>query len=184
MIRCAKAGYIEVPSKFRECAKADPTDGFSGFDHHRWIVEPMADYSGLIFKAKLAWAHHRDYLGQSRRDRLNDYFFNGFFWSGSFKYVEYLSKGMHWETIDLEYFYDHFPYDRIPNSDVFDLTPNASDPQDGRCFWVTWEPLPPVLPADFDAVRYVNLHPDVKEANIDGVHHYLNHGYFEGRRYK
>src|SRR5271154_1289163 len=39
MIRCAKRGYIEAPSKFRECAKVAPSDTFAGYDHHRWIIE-------------------------------------------------------------------------------------------------------------------------------------------------
>jgi hypothetical protein len=42
---------------------------------------------------------------------------------------------------------------------------------------------PPVeLPADFDPVRYLELHPDVAAAGGDPVQHYLNHGSREGRR--
>lgn len=40
------------------------------------------------------------------------------------------------------------------------------------------------LPADFDAERYVALHPDLLAAGADGAHHYLTHGYFEGRSYR
>ncbi|MGI8570475.1 MAG: hypothetical protein ACR2KT_16205 [Methylocella sp.] len=33
MIRCAKAGYIECPSKFIECAKGSANDTYSG-----WVI--------------------------------------------------------------------------------------------------------------------------------------------------
>ncbi len=40
------------------------------------------------------------------------------------------------------------------------------------------------LPVDFDALRYLELNPDVFESNADPVSHYLNFGKIEGRRYK
>jgi hypothetical protein len=42
----------------------------------------------------------------------------------------------------------------------------------------------PELPADFDAEEYLLRNPDVAEAGMDPVYHYLNHGRFEFRRYK
>lgn len=41
----------------------------------------------------------------------------------------------------------------------------------------------PGLPDDFDAQRYLALHPDVRAAGMDPVVHYLNFGRSEGRRY-
>jgi hypothetical protein len=38
------------------------------------------------------------------------------------------------------------------------------------------------LPADFDAVRYLELNPDVAAAGMDPVRHYLDYGWREGRR--
>lgn len=143
MIRCAKAGYIECPSKFRECAKQSAEDTWSGYNHHRWIIEPMKDETGLIFKAKLSWAHHKDYLGDARRNFLGLYqsHFNAYFWQGSFKYIEHFPKGTPLEQRDLEYFYSNFPYDQTPKH-IFDLTPNSSDSSDGRCLWVNEYLLP------------------------------------------
>ena len=40
------------------------------------------------------------------------------------------------------------------------------------------------LPEDFDSARYLTLHPDVAEAGVDPVYHYMTHGRFEGREYK
>lgn len=40
------------------------------------------------------------------------------------------------------------------------------------------------LPADFDAARYLALHPDVKAAGIDAASHYRDYGRREGREYK
>ena len=143
IIRCGKAGYIEVPSKFRECAKITATDSFAGYDHHRSIIEPMPDRTGLIFKAKLSWAHHRDYLGDARRHFLSSYHyhFNSFFWHGSFRYLEHSPKGTVLERTDLMWFYEHFVYVGAPDI-IFDLVPNLSHPSDGSCLWVTEYQLP------------------------------------------
>ena len=42
----------------------------------------------------------------------------------------------------------------------------------------------PELPADFDAEEYLLRNPDVAEAGMDPIYHYLNHGRFEFRSYK
>lgn len=42
----------------------------------------------------------------------------------------------------------------------------------------------PDLPADFDPDEYLSLHADVRDAGIDPVEHYLNHGYREKRPYR
>ena len=143
IIRCAKAGYIECPSKFRECGKVSANDTYSVYGHHRWIVEPMNDETGLIFKAKLSWAHHKDFLGDTRRTFLTLYelYFNSYFWKGSFKYVEHITKGIVREERDLEYFYSNFPYDQAPKH-IFDLVPNSSDSSDGRCLGASEYLLP------------------------------------------
>jgi SAM-dependent methyltransferase len=41
---------------------------------------------------------------------------------------------------------------------------------------------PVELPAEFDRVRYLVLHPDVAAAGMDPVRHYLDFGWREGRR--
>lgn len=144
MIRCGKAGYIEAPSKPRECAKESATAQFSGYAHHRWIIEPEKDLSGLIFKAKLAWAHSEDYLGDEKRSLLNDYFFqfDGFFWEGSFSYVEHFAKGMEIETADLRWYYDHVVRLGVKRENLISLTPHSVSENNGKCLWVSEYELP------------------------------------------
>ncbi|WP_235212700.1 MULTISPECIES: TylF/MycF/NovP-related O-methyltransferase [Burkholderia] len=43
---------------------------------------------------------------------------------------------------------------------------------------------PVALPPDFDAEEYLGLNPDVREAGIDPVEHYLRFGHKENRAYK
>jgi hypothetical protein len=42
----------------------------------------------------------------------------------------------------------------------------------------------PVLPPDFDSEAYLFHNPDVAAAGMDAAHHYLAHGWREGRRYR
>ncbi len=143
MIRCAKAGYIEAPSKVRELSKLNLPEQHAGFSHHRWIIEPMPDLSGLIFKAKLSWAHERDYLGDARREQF-DYFhhFDGYFWTGSFRYVEHFSKGPPLEMTDAEWYFANVVRFDAQRRNVLDLLPDSSSPDDGRCLWVDEYELP------------------------------------------
>jgi methyltransferase family protein len=108
--RVARAGYIETPSKFRECAKATRTDVISGWDHHRWIVE--VEDGTLFFKLKNPFIHHFDYLGEARRRHVFDYYnmFLAVHWRGSFDYAERTHKGAPIETEDLFHYYDHYAY--------------------------------------------------------------------------
>ena len=144
MIRCGKAGYIEAPSKFRECAKESSTATFSGYEHHRWIIEPLPSLNGLAFKAKLSWAHHRDYLGDQRRYMLQSYFhhFDGYFWVGSFSYIEHFAKGTALETQDLEWFYANVVKENTLRKNIWHLNPLSTSPNDGQCLWVDQYQLP------------------------------------------
>jgi hypothetical protein len=111
LVRVGKAGYVETPSKFRECARTSASDVVTGWEHHRWIME--VEQGTLFFKAKNPWIHHFDYLGNARRayvfDRLKQ--FQSVHWVGSFDYAERTQKGSPIETEDLFHFYDHYPYE-------------------------------------------------------------------------
>jgi len=108
--RVGKAGYIEVPSRFRECLKVNADEVVTGWEHHRWIVE--VENGTIFFKDKIPWIHHFDYLGEARRDQAFDYFkqFTAIHWIGSFDYAERVHKGRETETEDLFYYYDHYDY--------------------------------------------------------------------------
>ncbi len=113
MIRVGKQGYIEFPSRFRECGKAGPNE-IAGWDHHRWIID--VNDGTLVFTAKMPWAQMFDFLGDVRREHLYNYFsqFTAIHWVGSFDYTERMPKGTVIESENLYYFYDHYPYD-APN---------------------------------------------------------------------
>ncbi len=116
--RVAKAGYIETPSKFRECAKANGDDVIAGWEHHRWIIE--VENEAIFFKLKNPFIHHFDYLGEARRPHVFDYYnqFVGVYWVGCFDYAERTHKGSAVETEDLFYFFDHYPYDKESNVEL------------------------------------------------------------------
>ncbi len=44
--------------------------------------------------------------------------------------------------------------------------------------------LTPQIPEDFDPHTYLSLHPDLIEVGVDGREHYLQYGFYEGRRYR
>ena len=88
MVRIAKAGYLEVPSRLEE-----QSYGFqgpwAGWGHHRWLIEKQGDRLDFVFK------HH--VLHNRESDRFPAGFQQGLepeqrvvslWWEGSFKYGE------------------------------------------------------------------------------------------------
>lgn len=137
LIRVAKAGYIECPSRFRECAKSYAGEFNSGYNHHRWILDVID--GALVFTPKLGWAHFIDYLGEARRHYLQDprYQFVAVFWTGSFDYCERFPKGDYIEGANLLYFYDHYDHGRAQH--MFEIAGGAvaARARGGRCVWHT-----------------------------------------------
>lgn len=95
IVRVAKAGYIEVPSRLRE--SLHPKRGYLwrriigrpiriGFGHHRWLCE--ADLNGLAFTAKPGTMFYsRDYFityEDLGRDLTHEEANIGFFWKDNF----------------------------------------------------------------------------------------------------
>jgi len=67
----------------------------------------------------------------------------------------------------------------------------AGEPVAGKKGWWRWgkaererAALRALLPGDFDAVRYLELNPDVAAAGTDPARHYVQHGRHEGRAYR
>ena len=87
MIRIAKAGYIEVPSRLSEsCRGAEP--GIAGLSHHRWLIEMEDDT--ILFLPKYHRIHNWRYsLPASMRRRMKEEDGSAWmFWQGSFQYRE------------------------------------------------------------------------------------------------
>jgi len=115
LIRVSRAGYIEVPSAFRETCKASSTDISAGYDHHRWIVD-VDDAGRLVFTAKLSWANDFDPGGDRARAVLSDprFGFLSVTWRESFSFYERMPKGSILETENLFHLYDTFNYGEPP----------------------------------------------------------------------
>jgi Methyltransferase domain len=108
MLRVAKAGYIEVPSKFRECCKHDAKAIITGWEHHRWLIEYVNDT--LVFAPKLPYFSQFDYLGDQRRLIMYDYYYQflSLHWRESFNYTERVTKGSPIEVENLFLFFNTF----------------------------------------------------------------------------
>lgn len=114
MNRVARRGYIECPSRLRECTREDAALRSAGWPHHRWIVDFEAGY--LIFTAKGHWANDFNYAGPRRRLALSDYRmqFIGLEWEGSFGYYERMAKGPVIEAENIFHYFANFPFDDPP----------------------------------------------------------------------
>jgi hypothetical protein len=111
LVRVAKSGYIEVPSRFRECAKLNPSDPTAGWDHHRWIVDVENDTVAFTFKNP--WINLFDYVANQRHLLNSDMdCFTRVHWIGSFDFVEKNQKGAPLETENLFLFYENFQNNR------------------------------------------------------------------------
>jgi hypothetical protein len=112
--RVAKAGYIETPSRFRECARVSADDIYPGWEHHRWIVDVIE--GSVVFTAKLAWTSLFDYLGEDRRHHAINFWnqFTAVHWIGAFDYLEHMSKGTALEVENTFFFFENYPYHKPP----------------------------------------------------------------------
>lgn len=137
LIRVSKSGYIEVPTRYRECSRAAANDTVSGYDHHRWLVDVIDD--ALVFTAKLHWAHTIDYLTDEKRDLLNfsNFHYFGVFWEDSFSFGERCPKGELLEGANLLY-----QFDRLDISGLKEISNLESAVGDGSLIWVDQFLLP------------------------------------------
>jgi len=139
LIRVSKRGYIEVPTRYRECSRVAATDTVSGYDHHRWLVDVLD--GSLVFTAKLHWAHTVDYLTEEKRDYLNFHNFHyfGVFWDDSFHYYERCPKGELLEGANLLYQFDELDISQLHEKGQLSRNNNKSC---GNMLWVDQFSLP------------------------------------------
>jgi Methyltransferase domain len=94
MMRVARRGYIEVPSRRMETIWSLEHPGYPGYYHHHWLVEIEGGTITFRFKTPLlssSWRYTfpRSYLRQLRpEDRVS-----WFFWEGTFAYREIVQLG-------------------------------------------------------------------------------------------
>ncbi len=131
MNRVAKRGYLEVPSRLRECTRQNARERSAGWPHHRWIVDFIDGY--LVFTHKGEWAHEFNYPGRRRRDCLGDYRlqFLGLEWEGHFGYYERMAKGPVIEAENIFHHFANYPFDK-PIGPIFKVEKIEQDPRTFR----------------------------------------------------
>jgi hypothetical protein len=104
--RIATAGYIEVPSRLEE-----QTYGFqgqwTGWSHHRWLIDVDQDASHIQFVHKSAIVNGREAsrFPAEFRNRLSEQErVQTFWWNGSFSYTERLF----WDFMEFDSYLDDF----------------------------------------------------------------------------
>jgi len=92
MIRIAKAGYVEIPSRIWETCRGHEGE-IAGLSHHRWLIDVQGN--SIRFLQKLHSIHRwRNSLPASVLRKLTDeQSVQWLFWEGSFGYSETVLHG-------------------------------------------------------------------------------------------
>jgi len=113
MIRIAKAGYLEVPSRTAESSRGIEL-GQAGWSHHRWLIDIEGDSVSFMMKYHKLNSHWRFSLPARffrqlpERQRVQ-----WLFWEGSFQFCEVTIHGVDAIQAELErYVQTMHPYPR------------------------------------------------------------------------
>ncbi len=107
MIRIAKRGYIEIPSRTIETCRGWESERIAGLTHHRWLIGVDQDRKHIDFLMK----HHM--IHSDRRFSFPRSFFQSLpesqriaflFWEGSFTYSERIIHGLNNVAAELSNF--------------------------------------------------------------------------------
>jgi hypothetical protein len=105
LIRVAKAGYIEVPSRAAEQSRGWEAIGIAGLSHHRWLIDITDNRITFLMKYHLLHADWRYSLPpRFLRDLPEARRVQWLFWEGSFDYEERTIHGSHAQAAELERF--------------------------------------------------------------------------------
>ena len=114
MVRVAKRGYIEVPSRVVEsCRGVEP--GQVGWTHHRWLVDINVNHINFLMKYHMIHSHWRysfppSYFRQLPERRRVQWLF----WEGNFTFSEQTIHGVENIAAELESFIrEHRPYNSL-----------------------------------------------------------------------
>ena len=111
MVRIAKRGYLEVPSRLKESCRGDHP-GIVGLSHHRWLIDMEGDNITFWMKPHLIHSHWRYSLPVKVCRSLSDeQQVQWLFWEGSFRFSERIIHGNENQFAELARFVDeHSPY--------------------------------------------------------------------------
>ena len=88
LIRVARAGYIEVPSRLEEQAYGIQGP-WVGWAHHRWLIEVVGDRIEFVFKPHVIHGRRSDHFPRSLWQTLSlDEKVETLWWEGSFEHGE------------------------------------------------------------------------------------------------
>ena len=111
MVRVAKAGYVEVPSRLAETCRGIEY-GQVGWSHHRWLVEIRERHVEFLMKyhaihSRRSLSFPRRFLRELGEERQVTWLF----WQGSFTYGEKTLHGVDKMVDELRSFVEkHRPY--------------------------------------------------------------------------
>lgn len=105
LVRVAKAGYIEVPSRLAEQSRGWESPRIAGLSHHRWLIDIEGDRVTFLMKYHLvhdSWRYSFPprflrTLGEERRVQW-------LFWNGGFSFEERTIHGSAGQAAELERF--------------------------------------------------------------------------------
>jgi hypothetical protein len=112
MVRVAKAGYVEVPSRlFEQCRGREP--GIVGLSHHRWLVEVEGTHVAFFQKYHGIHGDYRlSFPASFARALSPEQEVAWLFWEGSFSFEEVTIHGVDAQREELARFvraHYHYP---------------------------------------------------------------------------
>jgi hypothetical protein len=115
MIRIAKRGYIEVPSRLCESCRGAEI-GIVGLSHHRWLIDINGSSIRFLMKLHSIHGHWKYSLPAKCRRRLTEeQKVQSLFWEGEFKFYETTIYGPEAQEAELERFVRSIrPYHALP----------------------------------------------------------------------
>lgn len=105
LVRVAKAGYIEVPSRVHESILGVERPGQAGLSHHRWLITISGSHVSFLQKYHMIHADWRFHLPARYRKRITpEDAVTWLWWEGSFSYEEVEIHGLAAQEAELQRF--------------------------------------------------------------------------------
>jgi hypothetical protein len=89
LVRVAKSGYIEVPSRLTESSRGVERPFYCGYYHHRWLCEVEGTKISFMFKPAMLHAYRKFHFRKPWNKKVNPQLEAvGFYWQGAFEFEE------------------------------------------------------------------------------------------------
>jgi hypothetical protein len=105
LIRVAKRGYVEVPSRVAEQSRGWESERIAGLSHHRWLIDIEDNRMSFLMKYHLLHTDWRfSFPSSFLRNLPEDRQVQWMFWSDGFDYFERTIHGSDAQAAELERF--------------------------------------------------------------------------------